>query len=468
MAARAAVEPLIDLGELVHGEPLPEPADRDPVRPRGMLVTIVALLAAAVLVGDRPPIRLWPLLTTPFPPASFQLAGDMLFVFDGPYAPNRVTAYELRGGRQLWQLDSTAGVAYERVVQIGSVTFLVPNPCIAATPVETVALDSRTGRHLWRRVGIPEQKVAGTGLVVMGRPGPTYGCGGTVAERGSPPSYWDGVEAATGAVVWSASIPQATRVANEDDDDARTSILISPDGTATSRDLRTGRATAQRRFPELALPDRPPPIVDGAPDGGPYLTVAGGLAILVGRRPGSSPAVVDITALDRRTLQRRWTSVVVPDGERRHYHYGVGGCGSMLCAYGGSDMMLLDPRDGRVRWHTRLAMVAVSDERIILADPNATNGQDPLGGLTMHDLRTGRRTASLDGWRMLAYRSINEPPLLGFTSHNRTWLAEVDLDSGSVAAVGSADGWYGSCDIERGILACRQLDGSVRVWRVTG
>src|SRR5690349_17803406 len=139
--ALAPAEPLIDLGELTDRVP-PDPLDRRGPGgpPLGLRVVAVLVLVAALLVADRAPVRLRSMVTTTSAPANFQLAGDTLYVFDGAYAPNRVTAYRLTDGHRMWEVGSPPNVAYDNVTRVGDVTFLVPNPCIAARPVHTIAL----------------------------------------------------------------------------------------------------------------------------------------------------------------------------------------------------------------------------------------------------------------------------------------------------------------------------------------
>jgi outer membrane protein assembly factor BamB len=470
--ALAPVEPLIDLGELSGRVPV-DALDRNPSGrpPRGLLIALALLLAAGLLVADRAPVRLRTVVTTPSAPATFHLVDDVLYVFDEAYAPNHVSAYRLTDGHLLWNTVSPGGVAYDQVSRVGDVTFLIPNPCTAASPVQTVALDTRTGRELWRREGIPEERVAGDRLVVMGRPGPTYGCGGLFADTVGPPAYWDAVDVATGRVVWSLRVPQAARVSYDyaEVDGLRQTVLIAGDGTVRTHDLRTGIATGTLRLPELALPPTPATVTDAVQPIQPYLEVAGELALMVGRQPDTS--LVGVVAYDLRTLTPRWTHTVAsmgPDLREGRDYYGAGRCGDRVCLFGSATTVVLDPPDGRELWRTPLKMIAAAGDRVLTADPDIPESHDKPGGLTLHDLRTGRQLADLAGWQVLVSGGYGAPVLLGFTARNRTWLATADLGSGLVTPTGSAAGWYGSCEAGRPFIACRRLDGSVRAWRVTG
>jgi outer membrane protein assembly factor BamB len=464
-------EPLIDLGELSDRVPV-DAVDRDPARwPRGPLIALVLLLAAGLLVADRAPVRLRTAVTTSYAPATYHLAGDVLYVFDEAYAPTRVKAYHLTDGRLMWDVVSPRAVAYDQAARIGDVTFLVPNPCTAASPVETVALDTGSGRELWRREGIPEERVLGDRLVVMGRPGPSHGCGGLFADVVAPPVFWDAVEVATGRLAWSFQVPHAARVAYDyaDGDHLRYAVMIAADGTATTHDLRTGAATGTLRLPALALPPTPATVPDSTSPVTPDLDVAGDLALMVGRRPGTS--LIDVVTYDLRTFAPRWTHTVDnmgPDLREGRDYYGAGRCGDRLCLFGSAVTVVLDPRDGRELWRTRLTMIAAAGDRVLTADPEVPESQDKPSGLTLHRLRTGRPVADLAGWQVMVGGGDTSPALLGFTARNQTWLALADLRVGEILPIGSATGWYGSCEAGRQYVACRRLDGSVRAWRVTG
>jgi hypothetical protein len=100
--------------------------------------------------------------------------------------------------------------------------------------------------------------------------------------------------------------------------------------------------------------------------------------------------------------------------------------------YGPAWVVFLDPRDGRELWRTRLSVVAAEGANVLLADQEATNGQDPLGGLVgprpayRGGTRRPVRLAALSGsWGRAG-------PVLGFTHANRTWLARVDLARATV------------------------------------
>jgi outer membrane protein assembly factor BamB len=138
----------------------------------------------------------------------------------------------------------------------------------------------------------------------------------------------------------------------------------------------------------------------------------------------------------------------------------------MLCLVGPHRTVFLDPDTGGERWRTGLSLVAVQDSWALLADPDATGGEVPLGGLTVRDVRTGEPGVDLPGWRILNDgRSSEGAPVLGRTIGDRTWLAPLDLDHAWAATVGSAPGTYSSCVDTYGYLGCRRIDGSVQVWR---
>jgi outer membrane protein assembly factor BamB len=470
----APAEPLIELGEMA--DELPSDRDDGPIRPpRWLAIAFVAVLTAAGLVSDTARAWLRPVFTTASAPTDFDVSGDVLYAFDGSLSPNRVSAYRLTDGKRLWGLQSPSTTSYERVIQVGGRTLLVPNPCIASSPVMTVAVDTATGRQVWRQRGIPERPVSGGRLVLMSRPGPTFGCGTVYNPGDTAPAYWDAVDVTTGAVIWSVEVPGSARISFDSYGDAgsRWVVFVARDGTVTSRDLVTGAVTGQIRLPELALADQPPS--DLGPAGTPNLMVVGNQAMVVRRivaKNDEQPAVLDITAYDLATLARRWNarSDAGPSDLRFGFEYlNLAGCGPVLCLYGSDWTVFLDPRDGAERWRTELSLLAISGGRALFGDPQATGGQSPIGGLTVRDIRTGEIRGDLAGWRVLTGDpSRAAVTLLGFTADDRTWFGRLDLDRARVSGVGFTPGWYGSCVTQPRYVACRRLDGSVRAWRTPG
>jgi outer membrane protein assembly factor BamB len=464
----AHTKPLIDLGELTSDRP--DAQDAGPVRPpRWFAVALVAILAASVIVADAPWLSPRTVLTITGARGDFEVVGDMLYVFDGSYPPNRVSAYGLRDGRLHWRTTAPPGVVYEEVTQVGSRTLLIPDPCTAARPVETLAVDTRTGREAWRRPGAPEQPVAGGRLIVLSRPGPTYGCGGAY-----PPSEqrWDAVDTRTGAVRWSTEVPPLPRTAFDAyDGNAHRVVLVAADGTTISRDLVTGAVTGRITLPELAVSATPAGTAGGLDQAAhPQLAVAGGEAMVMRQidAAGERPGLVELTAYDLVTLRRGWTAraTVGPADPQTGNYVVVTGCGPMICLYAPTATILLDPRTGAEQWRTTQSILAIDGDRALLA--TQTNG-DPSApaGLTIRDVRTGQLRADLASWPVFAgshgYAGV---PVLGFAARNRTWFARLDLRAARLTRAGSVPGLYHSCVGQNEYLACRRLDGAVRAWRV--
>ncbi|HEV7897432.1 MAG TPA: PQQ-binding-like beta-propeller repeat protein [Planosporangium sp.] len=460
-------EPLIDLGELTAEAQ----SDRDegPLRaPRRLALALVAVLVAAGLFGDAARVPLRPVLTTSFTPTDFDMRGDVLYVFDGGYAPNRVVAHRLRDGQRLWQVGSPTTSAYQTLEQVGSRTLFIPDQCTASGSVSTVAVDTTSGREAWRRPGMAERRVNGTALVLMARPRPTFGCG-----TGSAPTrvYWDAVDAATGTVTWSIEVPEFARISFDFDNDrgARWVAFVARDGTVTIRDLLTGAVTGQIVLPELAQPVDPGAAVP------PDLMIVGSQVLLVRRpaiRAGGEPAMLDITAYDLLTFAHRWNvrvDVGPSDLKGGAGYVDLAACGPMLCLRGPQRTLFLDPRDGTQRWRSSLWLLAVTGGWALLADPQASGEQTPPGGLTVRDVRTGQLRGAIPGWRVItADVRRTAAPVLGVSVGDRTWFGRLDLARMRVVAVGSAPGRYGSCLAEPEYFACRGIDGSVRVWRSRG
>jgi len=270
-------------------------------------------------------------------------------------------------------------------------------------------------------------------------------------------------------------VPVRARISFDSDEGSasRRGVFVALDGTITSTDLHTGAVTGQIGRPELALPGRPGSGLDAAAT----LTVIGDQVLVLKRSATTdatettetSAVLVEITAYDAATLARRWSARADagPAATRPGANVvALSGCGPMLCLGGPHRTAFLDPDTGRERWRTTLSLLAVQDARALLADPDATGGEFPLGGLTVRDVRTGQPRGDLPGWRILSDgRSSDGAPVLGRTIGDRTWLASLDLGRGMAATVGSALGTYSSCVTGYGYLACRRIDGSVQVWR---
>lgn len=432
-------------------------------------MSLFAVLLAAVIVGDTPRVPLRDVIVLPAEHSEFDLTGDVLYVLRSPHIPNQVVAYGLRDGRPMWQRESPANTAYSRVYQVGDRTLLAPNPCLTPLPVTTVAVDTRTGREVWRRPGVPERVVAGARIVVMSRSGPRSTCA-TGYPSGNPfAGYWDGVDARTGAVIWSAGTPPRARISFDSDEGSpsRRGVSVAQDGTVTSTDLRTGMVTGRTGRPELAVPAQP---AVGAVATATLTVIGGQVLVLEPAKTAETAAVlVDITAYDAVTLARRWSARADAGpvaGRPGANAVVLSDCGPMLCLDGPHQTVFLDPDTGGERWRTGLSLVAVQDAQALLADPDATDGEVPLGGLTVRDVRTGQPRGDLPGWRILGDgRSSEGAPVLGRTVGDRTWLAPLSLGHGWAATVGSAPGTYSSCIDADGYLACRRIDGSVQVWR---
>ncbi len=476
----APARQVIDLGELTADRP--DAPDPGPVRtPRALALAVVVILALTCLFADSAAVTPQVALTVPTARGDFQVAGDVLYVFDGSYPPNRVSAYGLRDGHLLWQKSAPVGAVYEDVTQVGTRTLLVPDPCSASRPVTTVALDTRTGQEAWRRPGVPEQSIADGRLIVLSRPGPTYGCGGAYPPSDELPVYWDAIDTRTGEVRWSTEVPALPRTAFDAyDGTARRVVLVATDGTTISRNLVTGEVTGRITLPELAVSAKPAGTTTGTFDeiANPQLAVAGGAAMVMrpidaaSEQPGAGerPGLVEITAYDLVTLRRQWTvqAAVGPADPQAGNYVVVSGCGAMICLYAPTGTVLLDPRDGAERWRTAQSVLAIDGDRVLLAAQTSGDPTAPAG-LTIRDLRTGKLLADLAGWPVFAgSRGYAGTPVLGFAARNRTWFARLDLRAARLTRAGSVPGLYYSCVGQGDYLACRRLDGAVRAWRIAG
>jgi hypothetical protein len=347
---------------------------------------------------------------------------------------------------------------------------LSPNPCVSPVPVFTVAVDAGTGRTVWQREGVVMRRVPGSGLALLVRSDPPYGCGGDAGVQAT--SHWEGVDTASGRLAWTFDTARSVQVLfrHEGAQDASQAVFVAPDGTLTSRSLRTGRSTGEIRLPELGGPQ---PTSDDARANAERsdVTIVEDHVLVVRRRldpTEEARGVLDVTAYRTDTLRQAWSNrSATADRQVGTDYYDAFGCGPVICQFSASGTTFFDPRDGQERWRTRLQPLTFDGARGVFGDSRAVNRSDPLGILSVRDLRTGRPLAQLSGWRAIGDGANAAPvPVLGYTVRGRTSLARIDIATGRVIGLGSAPGWYGACLVTEPYIACRRIDGGVRAWRM--
>jgi hypothetical protein len=252
---------------------------------------------------------------------------------------------------------------------------------------------------------------------------------------------WDGVDRATGAVRWQATVAAGTFVALDAGiGGARWVALLEPDGRVSVLDLATG----DRSPPRAGLTDREARWFTAAHD-----------LVLVSHVVLDPPVRVEVSAFDRTTAARVWTAQVpIPDRSAtdRLDTVSVRACGRFVCVVA-DDSTALDPATGEVRWHTtRAAFTEVPGG--LLADP--TFEPSTIAGaprVILHDPTTGRLTAKLDDWRLLGIDAARQRLLVGEPDGDATVLAW--LTAGELQPLAVLPARFDSCQITGDRLACQ-------------
>ncbi|MEU1686324.1 PQQ-binding-like beta-propeller repeat protein [Micromonospora sp. NPDC005707] len=426
----AAVSPVIELGEMRHGEDADEPAPA-PARPPGRVARVVAVgcLALLTLAGAAPPAR---------PPAGIRVAApqgavflvlaDRLVVADGPGTVGRggrvVTGHRLPGGEPVWRFTLPAG---DHVLGLGTVAggLLVTSSPAGAGDTLSTLLDPVTGVVRWRQSGYPVSTASGGVLFETPRAAGT----GTVLA----------VDPASGAVRWSLPLP-SNGVAYRTDDRGPTQIvLVTPDGRVEVHDADSGA---------LVHAGRVPPAADRVSYR--FTQVVADLLLVDG-----APGTVTAYGLDR--LDRRWNVPVEPRAGVWFVE-----CAGMVCIrdqVGG--VRALDPATGRPGW---------VDDRWI--------GMAPVGGrllgaqagvgleleLSVLDPATGRALARLGRWRTVG---VESGQLLGLRrlTGDRTLVGTLDVAAGEARVRAVLPGSWDECADSGTALVCLHPSGGLVIWR---
>jgi outer membrane protein assembly factor BamB len=365
-----------------------------------------------------------------------------------------VTAVDAVDGHELWQYAPGGGLSFADVHAAGDTVVFSSDACNTGADGSTAAVDSATGRELWHRSGAPLGLPDGEPVEVITAGSWSDRCGAMLGN-GRPISgtlTWTGLDRRTGAARWAQPIPRGTVIAlDATPAGIGYAALIDAANRLSVVDLVTGLRTA----PVAGLVTRADRWFAATQD-----------LVLVARWSATAPGVptgLDVTAFDRRTLVRRWIAQVAATrsaSSDRADGVQVRTCGPYVCVLTANATVALDPATGGDRWRTgRAAFTAVPGG--LLAD-YAVGAAGITGavrltdlGLTrviVHDPMTGRRTALLDGWRLLGVDPLGDRLLIGETLDDSTvltWLTPAGIEPFAVVA-----GRFDSCQISADRLAC--------------
>ncbi len=428
------MSPVIELGEMRHGESADEPAPAPPRRPPGptarvALLGVLVLLVVTAAAG--PPRRPVPIRIPAPQGAAFVVQPDRVVVADGPGATGRggrvVAAYRLPGGEPAWRFALTDGDHVLGLTTVAGGLLVTSSPAGDGDSVSAM-LDPATGTLRWRHPGYPVPTASGGLLLENPRPPGA----GTVRA----------VDPASGAVRWTLPVPGQEVGYRRDDHGVTQLVLVTPQGRVTVYDADSGTVAHTGRV---------------APAAGRaayrYAQVVADLLLVEDAR-GS----VTGYGLDR--LEERWS---LPVGSRAGLWFAD--CAGMVCLrnqVGGAQA--LDPATGRPAWTDErwLGMGPVGD-RLIAAERGVGEELE----LSALDPPSGRVLARLGRWRVSG-NDLPSGPLLGLRTltEDRTLVGALDVAAGQVRIRGILPGAWSECADTGTQLVCLRPTGGMAIWPV--
>ncbi|MGC1212705.1 MAG: PQQ-binding-like beta-propeller repeat protein [Micromonospora sp.] len=423
------MRPVIELGEMPHGEERDPPSD--PFRPPGRTVRVGVLLAAVLLAlgGAAPAVRRPPPVEIPAPQgASFLVMGDRLIIADGPGTVGRaarvVTGHRLPGPEPLWRFTLPAG---DHVLGLSTVagTLLVTSSPAGAGDTISTALDAATGAVRWRHPGYPVRTEPGGLLFETPRPDGT----GTIRA----------VDPATGAPRWSLPLPGNGVAYRMGGRGVSQIVLVTAAGRVEVHDAGSG--TLLRAGQVL-------PAADGVSYR--FNQVVGDLLLM-----DSAPGTITAYGLDR--LDRRWSVPVEPDVAYFQ------DCAGVVCVRDRiTGARALDPTTGRTLWRRDglLGLYPVGG-RLLVAAADVGLEQD----LSLREPTSGQVLARLGRWRIARGEPVDDR-LLGLRRlpGDRTLVGDLDVPARQATVRAVLPGSWDDCAVGPGALVCLRPAGGLAVW----
>jgi outer membrane protein assembly factor BamB len=432
-------------------EPSPEPGRR-PMRPsdrRRLLVTVVAICCVLTVTGSTRPdprglTRLW---TAPFSQEAdtFRLAGDTIYELshDGE---RRLSARDARTGAVRWSTTDIEPSTWLTTVQDG--VMLLPTGTVAVSRAEpdgtvstreisrdTVAIDTATGRQLWRR---PGEVTA------------TFGDHALMAEwneNGDRAHRLRMIRVRDGGTVWSRSRGDLDFWTTDTTAGTRPErlVTINPQGLVEVLMPADGTVVTTGRIPWT-----------GQPRDDTYSSInVQGRRLFLDQTVRSTSSV---TVYDTDTLRQLWRVELATTG-------GSYPCGPVVCLTDADGTDGLDRETGALRWRLPQAGngYPLVEGRLLIEEHSE-------GRRSLVDAMTGRQLADL-GSAMPVWDAAGRgtPYLIAQTTEpaGRTSLSSFDPATGEVLLRGTImpvlD--YG-CQHEGGLLACATQDNQLAVMDV--
>jgi outer membrane protein assembly factor BamB len=434
----------------------------------------IALAATLLLAAGSAPPTPSDVVETRIPAAlgdAMEMVGDRLYVIrPEPSFPDTrvrtVTAYHLPGAQLLWQTPLPVHGTVRNTL-VGAAVLLISVQVDSA--VQTVALDTGSGRVRWLRPSIVLGLAAGGRLVV------------TAGETPGPapvPQLVVAVDMLTGEPAWSYEVPidgwhyldyDVPQAANAGDvaggrpaggsgdspdgsgqePVAIRSVVAQPTGHVVVRDLETGRVTAAADLgPRTATSYSSIPVFQ----------VAGDLLLA----DWTSDGWRIVSAYGLATLDLRWRQELGLATD-----YVSADCGGQLCVFARSGgLRVLDRGTGETRWSDRRWALAETLAGRLLVHAWQLPGPGSLSAVV--DPLTGRVLLDLGRW--ITMRSASSGGVGGLPAARldsataRAWFGTVDLASLTIRVLGSAPDVSGDCRSGASWVVCRRLDASIGVW----
>lgn len=430
---------VIDLG-LVTGGDQPPPAgerrSRDRRDVRRVLVAVVAAFCVLTVTGSARPDprglpRLW---SIPYSESgdAFTLNGDALYLLTTA-GGTKLTAYDLRTGAIRWSNGELADTTSSGSIAGGVI--LMPAGSTTARyeaedgtealrqfSRETVAVDTATGRELWRRAG--EFNVATDDLAVLTE----------LNDEGSAVMALRAVRLSDGSPVWSHPAGNLESWFSDRPGSAAAErlITITPQGEIEVLNLADGALVTSGRLPW----GRQSPEDNGYSS----VTPEGRRLYLIRTRQDGST----IAAYETDTLRELWQIQRPSPG-------GVVDCGSVICINSENELAGYDRDSGQPRWRVPGAANAfpLPDGRVLVA-VNET-------GARLVDAATGRQLADLGAaGPVWSFGAAASPYLVAPTRQPAGFMSVIRVDhrSGEVLMRGTIVPVGGGCQSAGSLLAC--------------
>jgi outer membrane protein assembly factor BamB len=443
---------VIELGLVSEGgdEPDARPARR-PLGRRDLRSLLVAIVTAGSLLtvtgSARPdPSGLTQLWSIPFELGSgaYMLTPDSVYVLTQP-GQDRLSAYDLRTGGLRWSHPAPDDSSWLSGIRAGAL--LLPAGLSTATYEDadgstvtrefnrdTAAVDTVTGRRLWRQ---PGELITAEGDRAL------------LAEwnkAGDKVTTFRAVRLRDGSTIWSrpAGDIGSWTTDTAPGTTAERLVTVTAQGRAEVLDLADGSVVATGAFPWQA---------QSASESDYTTLIMDGTQLYLERNEGDTSTV---TAYDTETLRQLWRIQQTAPG-------GVYGCGPVVCLNGTNATTGHDRATGEVRWRiTGAANGFPLLNGLLLVDDDETGARHRL-----IDTATGRQLVDLgtampvwdyrfDGTRYVVARAQN--------SNDLTLISRVEPESGEVLLRGTVAAVLDfGCQSSGDVIVCETTDNRLIV-----